>query len=65
MVELSADGRVFDAQDIQLHGLSIDLTAIVEQHALAQSEHPRGEFLVGLPALSNAGHDVALLINIG
>ena len=25
MVELSADGRVFDAQDIQLHGLGIDL----------------------------------------
>src|SRR2546422_1258410 len=56
---------VFDAQDVELHRLGIDLPAVVEQHALAQPEHPGGEVLVGLPALGDARDDVALLIDIG
>src|SRR5207244_5484215 len=64
VVELSTDSRVFEAQDVQLHCFGINLAAIVEQDALAQPEHPRGEFLVGFPALSNARHDGALLVDI-
>jgi hypothetical protein len=37
----------------------------VKQHAFAQPEGPGGEVLVGLPALGEAGHDVAPLIDIG
>src|SRR5262249_62230428 len=37
----------------------------MEQHPLAQPEDPGGEVLVGLPALSDARDDVALLIDIG
>ena len=37
----------------------------MEQHALAQPEHPGSEVLVGLPALGDARDYVALLIDIG
>ena len=45
-VPFGADGRVFDAQDIELHGFCVDLAAVVKQDAFAQPEQPRGEFLV-------------------
>src|SRR5262249_9105726 len=51
-------------QEVQLHRLGIDFTAVVEQHPLAQPEGPGAELLVGLPALGDAGDDVALLIDI-
>ena len=62
--KLVADGGVFDAQDIQLHCFRIDLTTVVKQYALAQTKYPGGEFLVGLPALGNAGDNIAVLIDI-
>jgi hypothetical protein len=37
----------------------------VKQHAFAQPEDPGSEFLIGLPALGNARHNVPLLIDIG
>ncbi len=62
--KLVADGGVFDAQDVELHRFRIDLAAVVEQHALAQTKHPGGEFFVGLPALGNTGDNIASLIDI-
>src|SRR5215475_1151157 len=64
-VPVAADGGIFDALDIQLHRFRIDLAAVVKQHAFAQPEHPRGELLIGLPALGNARDNVTLLIDIG
>ena len=63
--KLVADGGVFDAHEVELHRLGIELAAVVKQHALAQPEGPGGELFVGLPALGKAGHDVAPLIDIG
>src|SRR4029453_17486620 len=60
-----ANGGVFHAQEVELHGFRVDLAAVVEQHALAQPEHPGGEFLVRLPALGNTRDNVALVIDIG
>ena len=34
--KLVADGGVFDAHDVELHRLGVDLTAVVKQHPLAQ-----------------------------
>src|SRR5438094_9063193 len=62
--KLVADSGVFDAQDVELHRFRIDLTAVVEQYAFTQSEHPGSEFFVGRPALANARDDVASLIDI-
>jgi hypothetical protein len=37
----------------------------MKQHPLAQPEGPGGELFVGLPALGEAGHDVAALVDVG
>ncbi len=62
---LAADFGVFDALEVQLHGLSVDFAAVVKQHPLAQPEHPGLEVFAGLPALGNTRNDVALVIQIG
>src|SRR5262249_3300043 len=59
------NSRVFHAQEIELHRFRVNLAAVVEQHVLAEPEHPGGEILVGLPALGNTRHNVALVIDIG
>jgi hypothetical protein len=63
--EVVAGGGVLDAEHVELHRLGVKLAAVVKQHALAQPEGPGGELLVGLPALGQAGDEVAPLVDIG
>ncbi len=55
-------GRIEDAVERRLHGLGVELRAVVELHALAQLERP-GE-LVGrhAPRLGEFGHELPLLV---
>src|SRR5207245_10270325 len=62
--KVHADGGILDAQQVELHRLGIQLTAVVKQHALAQPEGPGAELLVGLPALGQARDKMAALIDI-
>ena len=63
--KIVADGGILDAQDVELYRLGVDLTAVVKEDPLAQPEGPGAELMVGLPALGEAGDDVASLVNIG
>src|SRR6266481_957435 len=44
---VGTDSGVFDAQEVELDGFRIDLTAVVKQHPFAQAEHPGSEVFIG------------------